>query len=246
MAVNTAIFHFRIMKISYLLCEDETELAQREAVMDSVLLRGVTRPLTWNVPFVKIPIRTDRKPRDSTAMGTTLFNAAMETAHGVKDIRAKSLFATTDVDVATEYASTSDYRTNSETGGEIVRVLPLKSAKIAFNPKYNDSWKAIEDMEIACQKAGVDLKKFFTHDGQLVNNTTDSLAVIKFLMQQLPPEEQAKAKAGFDAAVQIARGYTVTSATQSNHIPDSTEVMVFDAPYYYATESEYEPYDPYD
>lgn len=239
MAVNTAIPCIHTMKI-YNLIESEAEGAQREANCNLDLYRGLTEGrIVEPGDFVRLPIRTDRQPRDATRFAQLVFNALFEETHGVKDIRNRCAFATTDIRSAGAYA----YGDPSM----IVKVCPLNASKLAFAPGINDSNTFTSQVDgpvadsLRAALSPEDYTHLWKHDEFFLGlSLTNSVQQLQEFIQRIKPK---LSPSGFDTFVHaidnlkahIQSAYKVVTASEVDDIPDDTEVMVFDAPYFYAT-----------
>lgn len=234
------------MKVHFLF-ESEQESAEREAVMDCELYRGITGQLETS-EMVRIPIRTDRRPRNSFMSMQILFNAFFEMAHGDKDIRSRSIFATTSYHDASPYTSGID---SYGSGGQVVRVFPLKTAKAAYITKYRDSLDFIEGVGEGFIR---ELKQLFGKDSDMdrLGEVSRQIHTIREgsgenCLEQLnkvvnhiktlckTDDERSRLEHAIQTGVGAVSQYTVVPATQLTNLgSDEVEVMIFDAAYFYA------------
>lgn len=246
MAVNTAITFLQHMKI-YHLIESEQESAEREAVMDVHLYRGITTKLD-TTDIVRIPIRQDRRPRNADHAAHVIFNAFFEMKHGVPDVRSRAMFCTTDIQDASPYTSGD----TPGQGGHVVRVFPLKSSKAAFIPEMRDTLDFIEYISdefirglkgVVGRSSNMDqlmeLSKFIQalDNGPAVNCLHQINTFIANVNGLCTTSDQHSALQQVkEEALDEMSNYKVISATEIDravgHNP--VELMVFDAQYYYA------------
>lgn len=233
------------MKVHFLF-ESEQESAEREAVMDCELYRGTPDPVDAE-NMIRIPIRTDRRPRDAEHSAQIIFNAFFEMAHGVKDVRSRSMFCSTSWLDATAYTS------DSYGHGSTLRVYPLKTGKAAFIQDKRDSLDYIEGIGIRFIRS---LKELFGKDEEFERLTLISQKVVHALNngpvencleqvntaldavrkvcteQELPAIEKI-----IQMGVQSVSPYQIVQATELAQITargSDLELMIFDAPYFYA------------
>lgn len=246
MAVNTAITFLHYMKIHHLI-ESEQESAEREAVMDVHLYRGITTKL-GTTDMVRIPIRQDRRPRNADHRAHVIFSALFEMKFSSPDVRSRAMFCTTNPQDASPYTSGEV----PGTGGHVVRVFPLKSSKAAFVPNERDTLDFIEEIG---DKFVWGLKDVFDQDKDFVRRdkvsrqlhtlsngpVTGCLQQVKATIEALlelcqPGEEKAQLNSVVNTGLEAISRYTVIPATQIaqavGHKP--VELMIFDAQYYYA------------
>lgn len=195
------------------------------AVLNSGLYRGVTRPLN---DIQLLPIRTDRTPRNSSIAQSILFDVCFQEHLGVKNIRRRALFCTTDFDVAVEYSF-------GDAGpGAVVEVMPLKSSKIAYHPRVSDSMALCEQLENDFARNNEDAQ-------YLVNlldeaQSSDSMESFTGALSQIDENKRSGLVAHLmELSKNLFNGYVVTGARSLEGMPGSFEVMVFDAPNYYAS-----------
>lgn len=233
------------MKIHYLI-ESEQEGAEREAVMDCELYRGTADPIE-TYDMVRIPIRTDRRPRNAEHSAQIIFNAFFEMAHGVKDVRTRAMFCSSSWLDASAYTSGSD----SYGAGAVLRVYPLKTAKAALIRDSRDSLDFIEGIGIQFVRS---LKELFSRDEDMKRLTVVSQKVVHALnngpvdncLEQVnaaldavkavcTEEELPKIEAIIQKGTSQVSMFAVVPAEKiAWAIGNSTsEVMIFDAPYFY-------------
>lgn len=235
------------MRITNFLKEQTTDDVIDTESVDLGLYRGLTKPLESPT---KLPIRTDRRPRDSSLYETVLFNIGFELTYGVADIRNRCIFAATDIDDAFPYTVNHD----ENTSGSVVEARPLKQAKVAWKPGIADSVAALDGLTPMYHNFGQKheaalglldgIRDLIEHDGMINGRQIlqQALAGIDYITDGDRAEltrlltEQLKEAVG---------GYQVVSANSQPRIPEGVEVMIFDAPYYWAipTGLEFEPYD---
>lgn len=234
------------MKIHFLI-ENESESAEREAVMDCHLYRGTDAQVD-TTDMVRIPIRTDRRPRNTEHAAHVIFNAFFEMAHGVKDVRARTMFCSTSWLDASAYSSSP----TSNGNGVTLRVYPLKTAKIAFIPGQRDSLDDIEGLGIRFTRS---LKELFLKDDNMdrmsvvskkavyelnngpVDNCLEQVnAALDAIRDVCTEEELPKVDAIVQLCIRTISTYQVVPASNITQAlgGNDAELMVFDAPYFYA------------
>lgn len=221
------------MRISTLFEEQTAEdIVRSEAVWDSNLVRGLTnRSPTDHI--TKLPIRTDRNPLTATIASTILFNACFEAKFGIPDIRRRALFCTTSYEDAEEYGYS----------GSVVKVCPLKSSKMAYCPSVSDSMIPMEWLEYRMSEVfGNKMHKIMdaiTAQTETTSHVTlNSLQVLKdAVIATIGETGEAMLEQYFNIAnSHCMNDYVVTGAQPIPNKPEfgRMEVMIFDAPYYYA------------
>lgn len=231
------------MKV-YFLIESEQESAEREAVTDCELYRGMTGQVETTDIF-RIPIRTDRRPRNAENADQIIFNAFFEMEHGIKDIRSRAMFCTNSFNDAKPYAG-------GEGEGSVVKVYPLKSAKIAFKPGSPDSLSLLDDLGHSFKsilrsmfniqhpkRANVSRLIHQLNNGAVTNCLQQVNAVVTELKELADGDEKMLRiiQSGLERCRNFVQPYRVISATQvAEALPNSNgvELMIFDAPYFYA------------
>ncbi len=196
-----------------------------KAITDSGLYRGVTRPIE---EIQLVPIRTDRLPRNSSAAQSRLFDVCFQELYGAENIRRRALFCTTDFDVAAEYSHGFDGQ------GSIVEVMPLKSSKMAYHTAIPDSMTICEQFENHFART--------SEDAQYIVNLLDespgesSMAAFNQALSQIDEGKRATVVADLKAVGnELLRGYVVGAAHSLSGKSGNFEVMIFDAPNYYAS-----------
>lgn len=209
------------MKLAQLLLEFEVPQLQEYVIPQNVLFRGLQHG-TPNQPTFEEPIRTDRKPLDSSRSGTEVFNKLFEHFHGHANVRTRCTFCTTDFNDALQY-------TNRREAGHVVVVLPHKQSTIAYHPKSRDSIRIVAN----CEELWEDLM-FMDADGAF----DSEVAIDPFRMTgaQLLEFGRIAAEWGGDFSikyknvVEMISSYIVTNATELGRIDRVSELMIFDAP----------------
>lgn len=228
------------MKIHYLI-ESEQESAEREAVMDCELYRGVTENIDTH-EMVKLPIRQDRRPRNAALCCQIVFNAFFEMVHGDKDVRSRSMFCS---NVRLDASSYTDGT------GHVLQVYPLKTSKAAYIPNKRDSLDFIEAVGFGFIRA---LKALFSSDDNMdrivvvsnlcgsmyVGQITNCLEQVKAIISTVEglcktDTERDELKTAIQKGMDLLNHYRVIPATQLNSASNTgeAEFMVFDAPYFY-------------
>lgn len=234
------------MKVQFLF-ESEQESAEREAVMDCHLYRGITGALETS-DVIRIPIRSDRRPRNASYSDQIIFNAFFEMVYGIKDIRSRAMFCTTEFKDAAPYARDD----SGPSGGSVVRVFPLKSSEIAYTPGVPDSLDLVESigetfLAAIRHLAVIDpdeekISKYrqligVLNNGDVVNCLEQLNRVINSLNTLIGDNEkgQIRLKEALDECKDALKHYHIESATALSHIgSNGVEIMVFNAPYFYA------------
>lgn len=237
MAVNTAITFLQHMKIHYLI-ESEQESAAREAVVAVKLYRGVDEDVPDGI--FRTPIRQDRIPKDSTFYEHVIFNAVFEKLFGFVDVRAKALFCTTDYNMAIDY------------GNQVVNVYPLKAAKLAYLPGCQDSGSAVSSLyhgfwSALAAQLNVDIYQVSSHisnklgdnvpflETQNPINSTAQLTQFIEVLDKVKPGLSSTATHALDTlGTALISQYVIIPSSEIASIPDEVEVMVINAPFYYA------------
>lgn len=192
-----------------------------EAVVDAGLYRGLISEL--HEP-TKMPIRTDRIPRNTSISSSVLFNVGFASKFGEPDIRKRSAYCTTNIDVAHEYSYGTD-----QVGG-IVEVAPLKSSKLAYCAGVSDSITVCEQLE----------NQFGGYD-ETTNHIISLLDESDYSQPSSVLFANACKEAGasqehidhFTAVIeQVLSKYTIIPAGPVS--ASDVEVMLFGADYYYA------------
>lgn len=234
------------MKVHYLI-ESEQESAEREAVMDCTLYRGLTDTLD-TAEIIRMPIRTDRRPLNSSYLAQIVFNAMFELEYGIKDIRSRTMFCTTDLSDAKWYSQESA----SIRGGAVARVFPLKTSKIAYKPGSPDSLDLVTvlgttfggmitnagrlDPDRTKEGAYGDLRQS-THNSDVTNCLDQINSIMAKLKALIGQNEKILAfvDVEFTRCKEVIKGYEIKPASALSSIEsEELEIMVFDAPYYYA------------
>ena len=232
------------MKVHFLF-ESEQESAEREAVMDCELYRGVSEPID-TPEMIKIPIRQDRRPRTSFLSCQIIFNAFFEMAFGDKDVRTRAMFCSNVRLDASAYTSLG-----SDRGGHVLSVYPLKTSKAAYIPNKRDSLDFIEGIGFQFIRA---LKALFSNDdnmdrigavsrqshaitnGESTNCLEQVNAVISTIEGLCKTDDERNAlKAAIQNGIEEIKQYKVIPASQlaSASSTGEAEFMVYDAPYFY-------------
>ena len=118
------------MKIEQLVCESQNI----KSLFRGMGLRTPEAPGT----IVDIPVRQDRKPLTASVLAAMLFDYGIERAFGVKNIRRRGLFCSTDRVQAQDYADAA------KTGQKaVVELLPEPGAPVIFHPQQDDSYNVM-------------------------------------------------------------------------------------------------------
>lgn len=119
------------MKIEQLI---ETSDSNPTALYRGMSLRTPVPPDT----VIDVPLRNDRKPLTSSPLAAMLFDYGMERAFGVKNIRRRALFCSTDIIQAKDYADAA------KTGaGVVVQLMLEPSTPVIYNPQVDDSYSVM-------------------------------------------------------------------------------------------------------
>lgn len=82
--------------------------------------------------IVTFAVRQDRKPSNSSALSTAMFDYAIEQKFGIRNCRRSSVFATTEMSYARDYAG-------NHTPGALVELMLPPEARLVYNPTVDDS-----------------------------------------------------------------------------------------------------------
>lgn len=231
------------MKIHFLI-ESEQESAEREANLKCELFRGISEPI-HTLEMVRLPIRTDRRPRDSTYLNQLLFNAAFEMVHGIKDVRTRSMFCLGDFDYAQSYSQPDD-----SGNMPVLSVYPLNSSKCAFNEHLNDSIEFIQqigaefssgietifDQSERKNNALAALQEL--HTGSVTNCLEQFNGFINTIKKLCEPRQISDVDELVTSLKQALSDYQIVPGSRAHELNGIVEVMVFDAAYYYAKTAE--------
>lgn len=132
---------------------------------------GLLRGSATKGPIIQIPIRQDRKPRDSTMVASVLFNYWIEKALGIPNVRFRCLYATQSYTVACEYGDT------------VYCLMPENQATVVYHPGVSDSLEVLEQIDMEMKEL----------NGDFINNSTlsvtDSAEVsVQKIIDALDPE----------------------------------------------------------
>lgn len=105
--------------------------------------RGLTRPAQPGQTVVEFPVRKDRRPMEMTPIFSAVFNYAFQQQFGITDIRKGCVFASTNIDVANEYAGGEQ----GDANGAVVQLVVPPTAVIFYNPRVGDSLYLEEEKE---------------------------------------------------------------------------------------------------
>lgn len=207
------------------LSESFSNVKQGDFVYFGPLFRGSREQFTGD-PFYKLPIRTDRKPRDSGVLDTHLFNLLFELQHGVKNIRNRCIFGTPDYHAATSYTGTF-------AGGAVSVLLLPKGTKIAFNPEVEDSGDPVDSIPAL-------LANVKTSTGETIESAlslTDPVSVIELihdLAENLDEDKKSRLEHELRECQKNIKGYKVIEVVNDTPNIPFCEYMIFDQPFVYA------------
>lgn len=96
-------------------------------------LRSPAQPGT----VIDVPVRQDRKPLTASVLAAMLFDYGIERAFGVKNIRRRGLFCSTDRGQAQDYA-------DAATGQRVVvELMPEPNTPVIYHPHQDDSYNVM-------------------------------------------------------------------------------------------------------
>ena len=211
------------MKLAQLLCEFEIPFLPNYVVPKTHLYRGILNGAP-NVPMYEEPIRTDRRPLDSSRSGTEVFNKLFDHYHGHANIRSRAVFCSNDIEEALRYTRRQDK-------GSIVLTLPHKQSMIAYHPRSRDSLRIVS----YCEELWEDLM-FMDANGD--DFGLDGVAIDPFRMTGAQLLECGRIASGWDnefalrykRTTEAMAEYIVVNANQLEHVDRVTEFMIFNAP----------------
>lgn len=174
--------------------------------------RGVRNPLGIR----RVEIRQDRKPLDSSAIESALFNYLFERVHGIADIRMKTAFCTSS-------------RTQALSYGRLCWIFPTNNSVIWANAQIRDSLKIMDKLSEYARELSVDALNFIsehnTHSGSvftaLYNSDIKYIEHIRREIDEIAQQTQA-----------MFTGYKQYSPADVASIPTNVELMLYGAPYY--------------
>lgn len=206
--------------------ENNVALKDGDFVYFGPLFRGSTDPTIGGDPFYRLPIRTDRRPRDTLPIDAHLFNVLFEMVHGVKNIRSRCVFGTPEYETASYYG-------NGEGGTGSVSVLLLpRGTKVAYHAGTEDSVDPMLDLI-------TNLRRVSTSSGETIDHImqmTDPVAVVELindLIEQLGEQDQRNTRNIFDHKLNMIKHYKIVTVTADNTNIPSCEYMIFDQPHVY-------------
>lgn len=113
-----------------------TECGQFLSSVDNLpLMRGLSLVMGRTHPPQEISQPVNRPPKDSEDGFNLLFNAGIESVHGIKEIRRKTLYATGSALQARQY-------------GNITFVFPKDGFKFMYSPIIQDSYEESDDLNV--------------------------------------------------------------------------------------------------
>lgn len=211
------------MKLLTNIIESTTRPRRGDFVYFGPLFRGSSEQFTGN-PFYQLPIRTDRKPRDSSAVSTHIFNLMFEMVHGIKNIRTRCIFGTPDYHAASVYS-------NRE-GAVSVLLLP-KGTKVAYHEDFEDVvnpfGQVIRIISNATTASGETLSTILG-----VTSPVDALQLMYDLADTLPADAKSNFTQTLNEQVRYIREYKILTITGDNSNIPFCEYMIFDQPHVYA------------
>lgn len=117
------------MKIEHLLSESQ----ETKTLFRGMGLRSPAPPGT----IIDIPVRQDRKPLTASVLAAMLFDYGIERAFGVKNIRRRGLFCSTDRDQAQDYADAAKGQR------AVVELMPEPNTPVIYHPHQDDSYNVM-------------------------------------------------------------------------------------------------------
>ncbi len=237
------------MIIQTLLTEQTSHDLMETESIDLGLYRGLQSVLEEPV---KLPIRVDRRPRDSSADESVVFDIAFQMLYSEPDIRRRCAFATTDVDTASFYTTNQ----TSFTNGSLVECRPLKTSTIAWHPNVSDSAMMLGERVFAAYRESHNRAPEVLDaisDMANLDGVTSSQGILDKALNTIH-ENEALTKEDRDHLVENFKrifcselqGYKIAPAASAGKIPEGVEVMIFNAPYYWAVPVEDQGFDQYD
>ena len=151
-------------------------------------------------PIMKQPVRQDRVPLNSDPVFTVLFNKGIEMKYGIKNIRARSAFATSYIKEASAY------------NNNVFCIFPQKNAQIVYNRAISDSADIIALIEQSLEEAGL-IKAAYWHVSNN-KNTHDTDGFIKqFVRHMTPKQKQVFASWMENQLPEILTGYEMSTGS---------------------------------
>lgn len=161
---------------------------------------------------VVFPIRKDRRPRDSSALETAIFNLEIERRFGIRNVRAQVAFATSNFVEAANY------------GSSVYVLFPRKDSKVLFNPDVPDSIYTLGHMGHILQQY-----KFPTECYDAVKNAShlEPEQLIASFLEPATPELKDIFNGPFSEQVsQLMSKYVLVSASDVPMSVKSVEYMI--------------------
>lgn len=209
------------MKITQLLREYEIPTLVKYAIPGMHLYRGILEGANPQ-PYYEMPIRSDRRPLDSSSSGTAMFNNLFEHFHKVPNVRNQSVFCTTKYGDAVQY-------TRMAAPADVVLLLPHKSSTIAYHPHYSDSLRVVEMCdELWSEMDLLAADGAFGDDVVIHPRTTPTETLMMY-------GEKAASWGGdfsvmFNRTINVMRDYALIKPSQLSGLPTPSELMIFGAP----------------
>lgn len=195
-----------------LLYESSEEPTLREvsgnAAFNAMMYRGTRRM----GDIVRIPVRKDRRPLDSTNLDTVLFNLEIERRFGIRNIRSQVSFATSN------YVEAANY------GSSVYCILPPKDAQVLYSPNIPDSGYVCGDISVAISKLGFPAGNYAAIRGM---SALEPEKLLEVFLKNAPED----ALEGFDrlrkhTIPDILKGYRLVNATEVPFSTKPTEYMI--------------------
>ncbi|MNC21144.1 hypothetical protein D3C75_691130 [compost metagenome] len=105
------------------------------------IYRGLKLPEDASVgDIIPLTARQDRKPKDSSIMGSMLFNYGIQCRFGVSDVRKTSIFAACSYNIAKSYTA--------GVGRGVVQIIVPANSLVIYNRSVGDSLGILERRDV--------------------------------------------------------------------------------------------------
>lgn len=202
------------MKLQQLvsLYESSEEPTLREVSGNAAFNAMMYRGMSNKGDIVRLPVRKDRRPLDSSNLETALFNLEIERRFGIRNVRAQVAFATSNYVEAANYGST------------VYCVLPPKDAQVLYSPNVPDSVYVCGEIGVAINKLGFLEGNYAAIRGM---SSLEPEKLIEAFLEHAPEE----ALEGFERLRKhqipgILEEYRLVNATEVPFVTKPTEYMI--------------------